>query len=58
MLGLDDFIIFLVFSLCILCAIFCVVYGLFNWNKGQEKESEEIAEELVWEKTEEKFTNL
>lgn len=58
MLGLQDFTIFLVFSLCILCSIFCVVYGIRNWNIGQEKESDEMAEELLWEKTEDKVNDV
>ena len=58
MLGLHDFNIFLVFSLCILCSIFCVVYGIWNWNKGQEKENDEVTEELLWEKTEDKVNDL
>ena len=37
MLGLQDFNIFTVFLLCIICAIFCFVYGVVNWNKGQDK---------------------
>jgi hypothetical protein len=56
MLGMGDFMIFLAYALCILSALACVVYGIFNWNKGTdidepvEKEWEEterdIAEEL------------
>ncbi len=58
MLGLQDLTIFTVFSLCILSAVFCVVYGWINWNKGQEKEKEEIEEELRWEITEDKVNNI
>lgn len=58
MLGLKDFNIFLVFSLCIICSIFCLLYGLINWNKGHEKESDEISEELIWEKAEDKINDL
>lgn len=58
MLGLQDFNIFLVFSLCMISSFFCLIYGLKNWNKGQEKEVDEINEELMWEKTEEKINEL
>lgn len=58
MLGLNDFFISLVFSLCALSALFSVIYGLINWNKGQEKETDEITEELLWEKTEDKINDL
>ncbi|MHB8129955.1 MAG: symporter small accessory protein [Mobilitalea sp.] len=58
MLGLQDLNIFIVFSLCILCSIFCVVYGCLNWNKGQEKESDEMIAELTWEEKEDKINEL
>lgn len=49
MLGMGDFMIFLVYVLCILSALACVVYGIFNWNKGTD--IEEPAEK-EWEETE------
>ena len=58
MLGLQDLNIVIVFSLCILCSVFCVVYGIWNWNKGQESESEERPGELLWEETEDKLNEL
>lgn len=39
MLGLADFNIFLVFILCILSTIFCVVYGVINWNRGEDADT-------------------
>ncbi|MHB8962782.1 MAG: symporter small accessory protein [Saccharofermentanales bacterium] len=36
MLNLGDFSIFAVYILCILAAVTCVIYGIFNWNKGSE----------------------
>lgn len=41
MFGMGDFSIFLVYTLCILSAVACVVYGIINWNKGVD-EVEEI----------------
>lgn len=58
MLGLQDINILIVFLVCILGAGFCVAYGYCNWNKGQELESEEISEELLWEKAEEKCNEI
>lgn len=55
MFGLQDFSIFLVLALCILSAGFCVVYGVMNWNKGQDQEIKEIEEELAWEKEDNKI---
>lgn len=52
MLGLADFQIFLAYILCILSALLCIVYGIKNWNKGQENEVDEINEELKWEEKE------
>jgi len=36
MLGIDDPKIWSAYILCILSALFCVIYGLVNWNKGDE----------------------
>ena len=58
MLGIPDFFIISVFVLCILSAIFCVIYGVLNWNKGSENESEEIKEELTWQEEENKIEEL
>ena len=35
-LGIDDPQIWSAYLLCILSALFCLVYGLLNWNKGDE----------------------
>jgi hypothetical protein len=32
-----------------LSTVACVLYGLFNWNKGGENEPLEVQEELEWE---------
>lgn len=52
MLGIPDVGIFLAFSLSVLSAVACVVYGVINWNKGAENEAEEVAEELKWQEKE------
>jgi hypothetical protein len=52
MLGINDPWILLVYLLCILSAVACVVYGLVNWNKGAENEPAEMKEEIKWEKEE------
>jgi len=54
MLGLGSFSIFAAFSLCILSAIACVVYGIVNWNKGDDETEEPNAD---WEENEKKMTD-
>lgn len=54
MLGLPDFGIWSVYMLCILSAAACVIYGIYNWNRGDEDELKQIQEEKEWEKAEEK----
>ncbi len=56
MLGLKDPWIWSVYLLCILSALFCIIYGAVNWNRGEEtvfpedvkwvKDEEEVEEEL------------
>ena len=35
-LGIEDPGIWSAYLLCILSALFCIIYGLINWNKGDE----------------------
>jgi hypothetical protein len=35
-LGIQDIWVWLAYILCILSTALCVVYGLVNWNKGEE----------------------
>lgn len=58
MLGIPDFFIVSSFLLCLLSAAFCVVYGVINWNKGNENEADEIKEELAWQEKENKIEEL
>lgn len=51
MLGIPDYSILAVYLLCILSALVCVVYGIYNWNKGGELEPQQIMEEEQWEKS-------
>ena len=36
MLGIPDPAVWGAYLLCILSTAFCVVYGIVNWNKGDE----------------------
>jgi hypothetical protein len=36
MFGINDPQVWLAYLACILSALFCVVYGIVNWNKGDE----------------------
>jgi hypothetical protein len=49
-IGIPDFYIIVVYLLCILSTLACVVYGLYNWNKGGDVEILQIKEEAEWEK--------
>ena len=40
MFGIPDPWIWGAYALCVLSAGLCVVYGLFNWNKGAEEEQQ------------------
>jgi hypothetical protein len=52
MLGLSDIWIVTAYLSCIAAAALCVVYGLKNWNAGSENEIQQVAEEKLWQKTE------
>jgi hypothetical protein len=49
MLGIPDAGVWSAYLLCIASALFCVVYGIMNWNKGDE---EVHAEDVKWVKDE------
>ena len=36
MFGIDDPYIWLAYILCIASTVACVIYGLLNWNQGEE----------------------
>ena len=36
MLGIEDKWVALAYILCIASALVCVIYGVLNWNKGDE----------------------
>jgi len=55
MLGIDDPQIWSAYILCILSSIFCVVYGIFNWNKGGESVSKE---DKKWVEDEKKIDDI
>ena len=49
LLGIPDFWIWSAFVLCLASAALCVIYGVINWNKGADDESNQIKEEATWE---------
>jgi len=57
MLGFSDGSIALVYSLCILSALLCVVYGVINWNRGMNAEIDQIKELAEWEKKDTELTD-
>jgi hypothetical protein len=44
-LGIEDPTVWSAYLLCILSALLCVVYGVKNWNKGDE---EARPEDVKW----------
>jgi hypothetical protein len=37
MLGIEDKGVLAAYLLCIASAVLCVIYGLINWNRGEEE---------------------
>ena len=54
MLGMGDFAIFSAYALCVLSTVACVVYGIFNWNRGAEADKPETVQE--WQQTEKEIS--
>ena len=56
MLGIDSIGVLAAYLLCIASAILCVIYGLINWNRGDEPiepedvqwASEDLGNDTVW----------
>ena len=55
MLGMGDFGIFLAYVLCIASTLACIIYGIFMWNKGAEKE-DELKKDVNWEEKDKEIT--
>ena len=51
-LGISDPWVWGAYIACILVTLLCVIYGILNWNKGDEDEEDQIKEELEWEQKE------
>lgn len=53
MFGIQDPWIWLPYLLCILSTLLCVIYGLLNWNRGQEEAV--TPQDIEWAEEEEKI---
>ncbi len=43
-LGIDDPYVWLAYVLCLASSLLCVIYGLLNWNRGDDHvEAEDVA---------------
>lgn len=49
LLGIEDPWVWMAYILCIASTVLCVVYGLVNWNKGEEAVQ---PEDVQWAKEE------
>lgn len=52
MLGIEDPYVAAAYLLCIAASVLCVIYGLVNWNKGDD--SEVGPEDVQWAEEEKK----
>lgn len=52
MFGISDIWVSLAYLFCLLSTLLCIIYGIIFWNKGAAEESDQIKEELDWEKKE------
>lgn len=52
MLGFLDPWVFAGFALTILSALFCILYGIRNWNRGGVEKEGDWREEIQWEREE------
>lgn len=55
MFGISDPGIYMAYLLVFLCVIFAIVFGIVNWNKGQETDEAAIETDLRWEEKEDKM---
>ncbi len=51
MLGIEDKYVSAAYLLCVASSALCVVYGLFNWNRGDEEVKQE---DIQWAAEEQK----
>lgn len=51
-LGFSDPWVFAGFGITILSAVFCVIYGILNWNRGSIEKEGDYREEIQWEREE------
>jgi hypothetical protein len=51
MLGIDDKYVSMAYLLCIGSTLLCVLYGLINWNRGEDVVKEE---DVRWAEEEKK----
>lgn len=55
MFGIDDPGIYMAYLLMFVCVVYAVVFGIKNWNKGQEPTNDDIKKVSRWEKKEKKI---
>lgn len=49
MFGLEDTAVAAAYGLSLVSALLCAAYGIINWNRGNDREEEQIREELAWQ---------
>jgi hypothetical protein len=58
MLGIPDPAIWAGYLLAILSLLACVVYGIVNWNKGNESDFLEEEQDIQWEKNDDSINEM
>jgi len=51
MLGIEDKYVLLAYLLCIGSTVLCVIYGILNWNRGDDSVK---PQDIAWAKEEKK----
>ncbi len=54
MLGIDDPVVLLAYLLCLASTLLCLIYGVINWNKGDDTV---LPEDVMWSVEEKKSEN-
>lgn len=58
MIGIPDPAIWAGYLLAILSLLACVVYGILNWNKGNESDFQDEEQDIRWEEMEESINDM
>ncbi len=55
LLGIPDAGIWLAYLLCAASTLLCIIYGIINWNKGEDADEGASKKNIEWEKKEQEI---